>query len=536
MGMAASQARYLALTARKTNCEYEGQQINQARVALANQSADCFNQLLNTEVPTCPDSTDYTKVQYSFSDGYNDAVIEDWHQLSTANRDYNYVIDTYYYDNIYTGAMKKLQNPEVTFKNQASKFDEDVDTLKKNADGSYTLTTKNPDGTSNDKEVTYKPLSQYENTTDLQNSLKDMESEGLLTFPDGKIDMTNLYGYKDDDNVWHITKKEDLDNALSTHGLKEGYLDLNKLGVDLTDTTNWTDQDFENVTKEFQNQGLTNVTKDDIIQGVSTGAFATGYASYTTTTVDDETYYDFAPSTKEEAYEHGTGGLTEYSTVYAPAFVGNCKLTELTDTLSKTDETALLQIVADLPDENISDYIKRMPDGTYQYYGSGIYSFNYNGHTRYTTYKDLVDSLNSYDEYGKPIENQNKLKYYDATYINTKVKDTNYALLETDGSGRFKSVKLQDDSVAYDLNVESVTDEDAYQNAMNKYYHDVKVYEKKIADINAKTEVIQKEDRTLELRLKQLDTEQNALQTEMEAVKKVISKNIEMTFKTFSGS
>ena len=35
MGMAASQARYLGLTARKTNVEYEGQQINQARTALA---------------------------------------------------------------------------------------------------------------------------------------------------------------------------------------------------------------------------------------------------------------------------------------------------------------------------------------------------------------------------------------------------------------------------------------------------------------------------------------------------------------------
>ena len=36
--------------------------------------------------------------------------------------------------------------------------------------------------------------------------------------------------------------------------------------------------------------------------------------------------------------------------------------------------------------------------------------------------------------------------------------------------------------------------------------------------------VIQKEDRTLELRLKQLDTEQLALKTEMDAVKKVIKK------------
>ena len=58
--------------------------------------------------------------------------------------------------------------------------------------------------------------------------------------------------------------------------------------------------------------------------------------------------------------------------------------------------------------------------------------------------------------------------------------------------------------------------------------------EKTIADINAKTSIIQKEDRTLELRLKQLDTEQNAISTEMDAVKKVISKNVESSFKTFN--
>ena len=68
---------------------------------------------------------------------------------------------------------------------------------------------------------------------------------------------------------------------------------------------------------------------------------------------------------------------------------------------------------------------------------------------------------------------------------------------------------------------------------MNKYNYDMEVYEKRIADINAKTKKLQEQDRTLELRLRQLDTEQEALQTEMEAVKKVIDKNIESTFKTF---
>ena len=46
MGMAASQARFLGLTARKTNTEYEGQQVNQQRTALANQSAGLFNEML----------------------------------------------------------------------------------------------------------------------------------------------------------------------------------------------------------------------------------------------------------------------------------------------------------------------------------------------------------------------------------------------------------------------------------------------------------------------------------------------------------
>ena len=65
-------------------------------------------------------------------------------------------------------------------------------------------------------------------------------------------------------------------------------------------------------------------------------------------------------------------------------------------------------------------------------------------------------------------------------------------------------------------------------------FQQIQKYEKTIADINARTSIIQEEDRTLELRLKQLDTEQSALSTEMEAVKKVIKDNVEKTFKTFS--
>jgi len=56
MGIAASQARYLYLTARQTNVEFEGQQINQARTGLANEQAGLFNEMLKLEAPTAPSS------------------------------------------------------------------------------------------------------------------------------------------------------------------------------------------------------------------------------------------------------------------------------------------------------------------------------------------------------------------------------------------------------------------------------------------------------------------------------------------------
>lgn len=75
MGMSASQARFLSLTARKTNVEYEGQQINQQRTTLSNESANYYSQLTQMTVPTPPSSQDYTKTSYTFTDGAETNVI-----------------------------------------------------------------------------------------------------------------------------------------------------------------------------------------------------------------------------------------------------------------------------------------------------------------------------------------------------------------------------------------------------------------------------------------------------------------------------
>ena len=69
MGMSASQARFLSLTARKTNVEYEGQQINQQRTTLSNESSNYYSQLTSMSVPVPPSTADYTKISYTFVDG-----------------------------------------------------------------------------------------------------------------------------------------------------------------------------------------------------------------------------------------------------------------------------------------------------------------------------------------------------------------------------------------------------------------------------------------------------------------------------------
>lgn len=55
-----------------------------------------------------------------------------------------------------------------------------------------------------------------------------------------------------------------------------------------------------------------------------------------------------------------------------------------------------------------------------------------------------------------------------------------------------------------------------------------------VKQIQAKISSIQAFDKALELQLNRVDTQREAIQTEMEAVRKVIAKNISQSFKTFA--
>jgi hypothetical protein len=86
----------------------------------------------------------------------------------------------------------------------------------------------------------------------------------------------------------------------------------------------------------------------------------------------------------------------------------------------------------------------------------------------------------------------------------------------------------------YALTTETTTDQDAYNDAMNNYEYEKYLYDQAIENINSKIAIIQAQDKNLELRLKQLDTERSAITTEKESVSKVIDSNVKESFKVFN--
>lgn len=349
MGMAASQARWISLAARKTNVEYEGQQINQARTALANQTSELWNRLYNMKVPTAPSTADFTTMQYSFEMGGTPEIIKEVQDASYTDSDgiqYNSYVTYYSKISEYKGIRNTLTNPQV----------------------------------------------QYVPATDTSSGYYMVGTKKLACL--SEVDRTDTSRT----SVWG-TYSAQLDQILE----------------------DWPDTQVAKDWKAFKDSGSA-ATLDNIYYWTDLNG-EVNYASKTASTSDSLDY-------------------------------------------CISDATAAL-------------------------------------HSYYSNYQSSTKEVSK------------------------------YAIMEYDGSGRATSIQLEGSSAVYELSTSTITDENAYNDAMNQYNYDQAVYEKNVQDINARTEQIQTEDRTLELRLKALDTEQNALQTEMEAVHKIISKNIESTFKTF---
>ncbi|MBR1461713.1 hypothetical protein IJ596_08820 [bacterium] len=370
MGMSATQARFLCLTARKSNVEFEGQQINQQRTTLSNESANYYSELCSMTVPTPPSVDDYTKVTYTFNDGAMTNTITSMIALTGANA------------------------------------------------GKYSISY----------------LKQWQDDYAIVPAASSLVS--------ATVDRTTV----------PITIS--------------ASIGASKLRPIQTVFNGGAEPDATDVA-EFK----TNYGTDEYIK-----------------TLSDEQIMDLL---REEKYYY--------------ELLNNEKLNPTS--AAKGSEGWMVR------------YVKDLSTGAYKPSFYPIQEFNDNN--KYGTTGDFYSiscfTLGSATQTEQVFDRKGKV--------------------EKDTAGRYVSIVLENPDgteETFALTTNTTTDEEAYNDAMNKYAFDQAQYDKKIQDINAQLEIVQQQDKKLELNLKQLDTEENAINIEMEAVKKVIQKNVESSFKTFN--
>lgn len=150
--------------------------------------------------------------------------------------------------------------------------------------------------------------------------------------------------------------------------------------------------------------------------------------------------------------------------------------------------------------------------------------------TKYVTLADLQASASTPTT---PSTTAIPTYYVDANAQFTEHSKIGGAKVTWNESGRMTSITDANGNT-FALTVNTTSDNSAYTDAMNEYEYQKSLYDQEMNNINAKMSIIQSEDKKLELQLKDLDTQNNAIQTEMESVKKVVDKNIEQSFKAFA--
>ena len=196
----------------------------------------------------------------------------------------------------------------------------------------------------------------------------------------------------------------------------------------------------------------------------------------------------------------------------------------------RTDkETAYtLSLSSDESNKNMTDLINGTtgvtPVGTEQTF----YSYQIDGQFQYIP-AELVTGFIDSEDSTSPLRSYHKDKV-------PKEEKTSYENVDLyfDDNGRINKIDIPGYYTGLSVDTERYHNDEEYEAALRDYTMEKDEYNKMVADLNARTESLQQEDKVLELRLNQIDTEQQQLSTELEAVKNVLKENIESTFKTFS--
>lgn len=480
MGMAASQARFLGLTARMNNLEFEGQQINQQRTALSNKSASYYSDLLGMSVPTAPSVEEFTQTVYTFNDGA--------------------------LTNQITSLIADPANPGKYNVSYIKSWTDDFAIVS----ASPSIITKVGEGTFNIGGTQLRLLGQVGGGTTIANSI-NIGGETYAVNND-----TGGYYINENVKTKGLQKCTDAEVAnLEYYKFNSDYSSAERVYKD-------TDGSFYTLDDDGNKVPQTGVNEDDLIMCLWDGSETDPEKAVTLVQKNaDNTYSkesEILTPTKKYLTTEQVNSITIYNDAANDPYLKTLSADQVTKLLEEEQE-----ILKKLNDElNNGDqsgqwfvrYVQNTSTGEYE----GVY------------YKVDEVAGASYDA------NNNSQSFIGAYKLGSadrveEIKGIGDCELEQDSTGRYINITI--DGEKYALSTNTVTDQDAYEDAMNQYEYDKATYDKSIDEINAKIEIIQAEDKNLELRLKQLDTEHNAISNEKDAVSKVIEKAVESGFKTF---
>ena len=482
MGMAASSLRFAQLTARKNQVEFEGQQINQQRLVLSQKSSAIYNDMLTKQVPTAPDPSQFTKIVYKFNSG--NGVSQILNLAKKASGPYNYNI-TY-------------KKPATSTVLSRSKY-QNVNFVKSISGNGYTANINgvsrqlSPMGEQRKKDAYEKALSVYNQMQQIENT-----RNAIIRSNKDSFDTTAFRQYAQEAGLTN--------NLFTKNGNKYTIDPDNELAVALFEAAGVKKQGSKTIgqkgfdySKIELDSGKTTIQKNvqaliGVILGgslVDTNNQPTEISANNTNAIFEEIAKKLSGNNTSTAAEYKTSTLDPAFTAYQ----ASCA----TPGIVNIGEAQAL-------------YSYKDDDGNDCY--------------MYVPINDLGNSNSAYIDEVTVYENA-------TTYLEgqteTEQQDANVILSD---EGQISKITFADGTV---VTPEVVTemDQDAYDAAMVEYEYKKDVYEKEMNDANAKVKVIQAQDQKLEVRLKQLDTEQKALSTEIDAVKSVRDKSIEGSFKTF---
>ena len=518
MGMSASQARLLNLQARQSNLEYQGQQINQERTILSQQSTALYNSLLAMNVPTPPSTSDFTTIEYSGVDGattFSLGTIK-----PNGDNTYNVTLQRTQAGH-YIGSAGTAKITDVP----ATIIVSPVEGYGKVSDTSYAVPSENS-GSVADGTPLFIPNSSSEISDEKEYYEMKSDKDGNKYFVSvtaeeaRSVEAENLY-VKDK----AVNEVKGSDGAVTT----EANYDPKTAYAVPDQTSTYTSggiskSEIGNCYIQVGNE-VRGVTSDDYEQ-LSDGTYALK------SDVEGTLVQKSSNGTEVTNPDSEDPNITKYVEGNACTTMANAK-----EALGSSYTSYLEAIRNAFPEYSDKDKISDSTLATMFY----VYFTKSEGSSIQTPHFISQENIDNTSDIGK----NSYVEVYDYSPNGnyTTSEEKNYCQLTFDTSGRITEIKIptnyeNDVPTGYktiSLTAETVTDNAAYQDAYNEYEYAQYEYDKKQQEINAKTSIIQQEDRNLELKLQRLDNERTQITTEIEAVDKVINDNIESSYKTFSG-